>query len=55
MRILPKQSPFWNCDASWSTYPFRIVWFGFWNIVQDRSGMYFTQWPHVHVRWNDED
>lgn len=46
------RNTFWFCGLSWHTYPFRIVWVGFWMISYDRSGRWFERWPHMTIRWN---
>lgn len=52
MKLLPRAIPFWLCDAEWNTYPFRLVWLGFWMVSYDRSHKWFARWPHMSVTWN---
>jgi hypothetical protein len=51
--LLPVGYVYWAWDISWSTYPFRVLYLGFWLVSHDRSGRWFERWPHVHVNWND--
>jgi hypothetical protein len=44
--------PFWCCDISWNTYPFRVLYLGFWMVAIDRSKRWYTRWPHISLSWN---
>lgn len=44
--------PLWHWGVSWETYPFRIIWVGFWTINYDRSGKWYEEWPHMRVTVN---
>ena len=54
MKLIPRAIPFWHCAVSWHTYPFRLVWIGFWMVSYDRSHCFWTRWPHVSIDWNDD-
>jgi len=53
-RLLPRTLPFWALAACWNTYPFRIVWAGWWQITYDRSHAWYKRWPHLSIAWNDD-
>lgn len=53
-RLLPRCWPMWCVGASWDTYPFRLVWAGWWVVAYDRSHAWYRRWPYIVVLWNDD-
>jgi len=51
--LLPVGSVYWAWDISWNTYPFRVLYLGFWMIAVDRSARWLEHWPHMSINWND--
>jgi len=54
-RLLPRKWPYWVLSISWDAYPFRVLYLGFWMVSIDRSGAWWTRWPHIKMIWNDDE